>query len=180
MFRRSEPIFDHDELFFSTGVVTAPVVERPRPLPSAPEIVPVPEVPSETDGDPSSAMSSLERLSELVSRAEDIKRLLADDDRDQPGSWRATDSVSASEADSDSAITSSECPPAAWYDNPLGEGLRYWDGAHWTEHIACRRYDTAPPSETGSPTDSPGADNRGTELPGWWLSSDPDLTRTHR
>jgi hypothetical protein len=25
-------------------------------------------------------------------------------------------------------------PPAGWFPNPGGEGLRYWDGAAWTEH----------------------------------------------
>lgn len=33
-------------------------------------------------------------------------------------------------------ITSAHGPPAAWYDNPLGDGLRYWDGGAWTEHFA--------------------------------------------
>ena len=26
-------------------------------------------------------------------------------------------------------------PPASWYDNPVGSGLRYWDGAAWTPHV---------------------------------------------
>lgn len=26
--------------------------------------------------------------------------------------------------------------PAAWYPDPDGSGLRYWDGAVWTEHRA--------------------------------------------
>jgi sterol desaturase/sphingolipid hydroxylase (fatty acid hydroxylase superfamily) len=40
-------------------------------------------------------------------------------------------------------------PPAAWYDDPLGEGLRYWDGGTWTEHIAR-------PTATASSVSSPG------------------------
>lgn len=34
------------------------------------------------------------------------------------------------------ASTSAINPPADWYDNPLGDGLRYWDGVAWTQHIA--------------------------------------------
>jgi hypothetical protein len=26
-------------------------------------------------------------------------------------------------------------PPAGWYDNPEGEGKRYWDGASWTRQF---------------------------------------------
>ncbi len=25
--------------------------------------------------------------------------------------------------------------PAGWYDDPSGEGLRWWDGEGWTEHV---------------------------------------------
>lgn len=25
--------------------------------------------------------------------------------------------------------------PAGWYDDPSGEGLRWWDGEQWTEHV---------------------------------------------
>jgi hypothetical protein len=32
--------------------------------------------------------------------------------------------------------TSAGSPSADWYDDPLGEGLRYWDGGTWTEHVA--------------------------------------------
>jgi sterol desaturase/sphingolipid hydroxylase (fatty acid hydroxylase superfamily) len=41
-------------------------------------------------------------------------------------------------------------PSAAWYDDPLGEGLRYWDGRTWTEHVA-RAVATVPsPSQPGA------------------------------
>jgi hypothetical protein len=174
MFRRSEPLFENEGLFFPTSVVTAPVVEHPGvQSPLDPEMVPAPDGPPEVDEDSSPAMRSLERLSELLGKAEDISRLLADDNRTEPGWWTASESVDSSEADCDAAITSSESPPAAWYDNPLGEGLRYWDGASWTEHIASRRHDTAPPSEAGNGTDSFDTDDQGTELPGWWFTSDP-------
>lgn len=26
-------------------------------------------------------------------------------------------------------------PPPGWYNNPEGEGTRWWDGAKWTEHV---------------------------------------------
>lgn len=26
--------------------------------------------------------------------------------------------------------------PGGWYENPLGDGLRYWDGAEWTDQVA--------------------------------------------
>lgn len=26
--------------------------------------------------------------------------------------------------------------PPGWHPNPSGEGLRYWDGMGWTEHVA--------------------------------------------
>jgi len=34
------------------------------------------------------------------------------------------------------AGSSAGSPPADWYDNPLGVGLRFWDGAAWTGHVA--------------------------------------------
>lgn len=90
------------------------------------------------------------------------------------------------EADTKSAMTSAENPPAAWYDDPLTVGMRYWDGTSWTQHVAYRRYrselsgtqagdggeatgvvddrrlgrhDEAPHQQTGS-----------LELPGWWFT----------
>jgi len=27
-------------------------------------------------------------------------------------------------------------PPAGWYANPHGPGLKYWNGMAWTEHVA--------------------------------------------
>jgi hypothetical protein len=37
-------------------------------------------------------------------------------------------------------VSSTETPggsgiPAGWYDDPSGQGLRWWDGEAWTEHI---------------------------------------------
>jgi hypothetical protein len=37
-------------------------------------------------------------------------------------------------------VNSTETPggpgiPAGWYDDPSGEGLRWWDGNQWTEHV---------------------------------------------
>lgn len=37
-------------------------------------------------------------------------------------------------------MSSTETPggsgiPAGWYDDPSGEGLRWWDGDQWTEHV---------------------------------------------
>jgi hypothetical protein len=37
-------------------------------------------------------------------------------------------------------VNSTETPggsgiPAGWYDDPSGQGLRWWDGAQWTEHV---------------------------------------------
>ena len=29
---------------------------------------------------------------------------------------------------------SAEMPPAGWYNDPEGDGLRWWDGSQWTEH----------------------------------------------
>jgi len=55
------------------------------------------------------------------------------------------------------AITSADGPPPAWYDNPLGEGLRYWDGSAWTQHFARPATGPVPsrrgPQTVGEPTD---------------------------
>jgi len=32
--------------------------------------------------------------------------------------------------------TSGDTPPADWYDDPFGGGLRFWDGMSWTENVA--------------------------------------------
>jgi hypothetical protein len=37
-------------------------------------------------------------------------------------------------------VNSTETPggsgiPAGWYDDPSGQGLRWWDGEQWTEHV---------------------------------------------
>ncbi len=47
-------------------------------------------------------------------------------------------------------------PPAAWYDNPTGDGLRYWDGAAWTDHVARER--VAEPAPSTPPTAPPSGD----------------------
>lgn len=38
----------------------------------------------------------------------------------------------------------SQAPPAGWYQDPGGPGLRYWDGAQWTRHV--RSQDQAAPA----------------------------------
>ena len=35
-----------------------------------------------------------------------------------------------------------QAPPAGWYQDPGGPGLRYWDGSQWTQHVRSR--DVAP------------------------------------
>lgn len=55
-------------------------------------------------------------------------------------SGRAIDSSAVRQGDSTSptaqpaAPQEAPLPPAAWYPNPSGPGLRWWDGARWTEH----------------------------------------------
>jgi len=49
-----------------------------------------------------------------------------------------------------SASTPADRPPAAWYDDPLGEGLRYWDGRTWTEHVARAATAAAAQSQPGA------------------------------
>lgn len=31
-------------------------------------------------------------------------------------------------------VVNEQLPEAGWYDNPEGEGLRWWDGEQWTDH----------------------------------------------
>jgi len=33
-----------------------------------------------------------------------------------------------------SSTSPPQSPPAGWYRDPEGSGLRWWDGARWTEH----------------------------------------------
>jgi hypothetical protein len=52
--------------------------------------------------------------------------------------------------------------PAGWYDDPSGQGLRWWDGEQWTEHVhtaesaAAATGDAA--TETGSKEGKPPRD----------------------
>jgi hypothetical protein len=46
--------------------------------------------------------------------------------------------------------------PAGWYDDPSGQGLRWWDGEAWTEHVhtaesAAAAADTGEGSREGKP-----------------------------
>lgn len=52
-------------------------------------------------------------------------------------------------------MSSSETPggsgiPAGWYDDPSGNGLRWWDGEQWTEHVHTAESAAAASGETGS------------------------------
>lgn len=67
--------------------------------------------------------------------------------------YEVTPSVSVVDANWDTARTARRSPPPGWYHNPVSDGLRYWDGASWSDESASRRY-LAPRSE----------------LPGWWLT----------
>ena len=40
-------------------------------------------------------------------------------------------------------------PPLGWYDDPLGLGLRFWDGATWTEFVASARVTIEPLAPVG-------------------------------
>ena len=45
-------------------------------------------------------------------------------------------------------------PPAGWYQDPQGQGWRWWDGSQWTEHRESEaRATRAPPSPAGSSRD---------------------------
>ena len=55
-----------------------------------------------------------------------------------PGDTKFTNS--APESAIIAAVNSTETPggsgiPAGWYDDPSGQGLRWWDGERWTEHV---------------------------------------------
>ncbi|HTT93327.1 MAG TPA: DUF2510 domain-containing protein [Solirubrobacterales bacterium] len=39
--------------------------------------------------------------------------------------------------------------PAGWYDDPSGQGLRWWDGEQWTEHVHTAE-SAAAAADTGS------------------------------
>jgi hypothetical protein len=51
-------------------------------------------------------------------------------------------------------VNSTETPggsgiPAGWYDDPSGQGLRWWDGEQWTEHVHTAESAAAAAGETG-------------------------------
>jgi len=52
-------------------------------------------------------------------------------------------------------VNSTETPggsgiPAGWYDDPSGEGLRWWDGERWTEHVHTAESAAAATGESGA------------------------------
>lgn len=51
-----------------------------------------------------------------------------------------------------------ESPPAGWYADPAGSGLRWWDGREWTDS-------TQPPQDHHRPSPSPGSYYRPTRNP---------------
>jgi hypothetical protein len=51
-------------------------------------------------------------------------------------------------------VNSTETPggsgiPAGWYDDPSGQGLRWWDGEQWTEHVHTAEAAAAATGEAG-------------------------------
>jgi Protein of unknown function (DUF2510) len=51
-------------------------------------------------------------------------------------------------------VNSTETPggsgiPAGWYDDPSGQGLRWWDGEQWTEHVHTAESAAAAAGESG-------------------------------
>jgi Protein of unknown function (DUF2510) len=50
-----------------------------------------------------------------------------------------------------------ELPPAGWYRNPEGAGMRYWDGQQWSGHYADDRGQVLPvPPPPSTPGGSDG------------------------
>jgi hypothetical protein len=52
-------------------------------------------------------------------------------------------------------VNSTETPggpgiPAGWYDDPSGQGLRWWDGEQWTEHVHTAESAAAAAGEEGA------------------------------
>jgi hypothetical protein len=52
-------------------------------------------------------------------------------------------------------VNSTETPggsgiPAGWYDDPSGDGLRWWDGERWTEHVHTAESAAAATGESGA------------------------------
>jgi uncharacterized protein DUF2510 len=52
-------------------------------------------------------------------------------------------------------VNSTETPggsgiPAGWYDDPSGQGLRWWDGEQWTEHVHTAESAAAAADESGA------------------------------
>jgi hypothetical protein len=41
-------------------------------------------------------------------------------------------------------------PPPGWYPDPEGRGTRYWDGSHWTEHLAGLKATPPPPPSSNA------------------------------
>jgi sterol desaturase/sphingolipid hydroxylase (fatty acid hydroxylase superfamily) len=52
------------------------------------------------------------------------------------GRPRSSEASSSSVSGGDLATTAAKVPPADWYGDPVGDGLRFWDGSRWTEHTA--------------------------------------------
>jgi hypothetical protein len=63
-------------------------------------------------------------------------------------------------------------PPPGWYQDPTGPGLRWWDGAQWTEHQQHAAALPPPPTvpRPGLPTPPPGAPGYVPAIPQqkWW------------
>lgn len=84
--------------------------------------------------------------------------MVTSDEQPQPGSQ----GQDAHEALSTTAGTAAASPPADWYDDPRSDGLRYWDGSAWTEHVA--RVQPAVPTLPDTPGD--GGSTASSEDPG--------------
>jgi Protein of unknown function (DUF2510) len=62
-------------------------------------------------------------------------------------------------------VNSTETPggsgiPAGWYDDPSGEGLRWWDGEAWTEHVHTAESAAAAAGDAGGSGEEEGAPPR--------------------